>query len=413
MQFIKKVKEEEEICLNSLVGKRENSKQINYLNKVNDKPWGKEYLAYQNRQIGIWILHVNKDQETSLHCHFKKDTILLPLYGCFRINLYNSFHILNLFESLYLPRNTFHGIHSYVDDGILMEIEIYTEHIEYTDKNDLLRIRDIYNRDKNRYETSVKEREPEEKETMEFRHPNRYFINKTEISILKIQDLDEIKESEKIILLEGSLYSDGKRITSGSFLDLTKEHSFLTDSIDVLCLSNLDHQYLKKIIYSKNHLKDFMEKMCSSNSTIQNTQCFEQPKIGLTCGCFDILHEGHIRNLKMCKKKCDYLLVCLSSDEQIRRLKGEKRPINHLIDRVSMLMNFDFIDFIILYDEIDDRLEIELDHIMNIVKPDIWFKGNDYKKEEIIEKHPSLKEILLIDFVEGKSTTNIIKKILY
>ena len=50
---------------------------------------------------------------------------------------------------------------------------------------------------------------------------------------------------------------------------------------------------------------------------------------------------------------------------------------------------------------------------MNIIKPDIWFKGNDYKKEDIIKKHPSLKHIELINLIEGKSTTNIIKKIRY
>jgi rfaE bifunctional protein nucleotidyltransferase chain/domain len=135
-------------------------------------------------------------------------------------------------------------------------------------------------------------------------------------------------------------------------------------------------------------------------------------KIGLTSGCFDILHEGHINNLKKCKKKCNNLLVCLSSDQQIKRLKGTTRPINNLIDRVNMLINFDFIDLIILYDEINDELETELDNIMNIVNPYVWFKGSDYKKEEIFKKHPNLKNIILIDLVEGKSTTNIINKII-
>ena len=126
MEFIKNVIEEQNICNNSSGRLRENSTKINYLNKVNDKPWGKEYLAYQNEEIGIWILHVNKDQETSLHCHFKKDTILMNISGCFKINLYdNKYKILNLFDCVYVPRNTFHGIHSYSDHGILMEIEIY------------------------------------------------------------------------------------------------------------------------------------------------------------------------------------------------------------------------------------------------------------------------------------------------
>ena len=85
--------------------------------------------------------------------------------------------------------------------------------------------------------------------------------------------------------------------------------------------------------------------------------------------------------------------------------------INILNDRLNMLLNYDFIDYIILYDEIDDLLESELDNIMNIIDPKTWFKGSDYKKEDIIKKHPSLKNINLIDLIDGKSTTIIINKI--
>jgi rfaE bifunctional protein nucleotidyltransferase chain/domain len=401
MEFIKNIKEEQELCDKSLIGKRENSKKIDYFNKINDKPWGKEYLAYQNKNIGIWILHVNMDQETSLHCHFKKDTILIPLTGCFKINLFNDYRILNVFDSIFVPRNTFHGIHSYTNNGILMEIEVYTENIEYTDKNDLLRIKDIYNRDKDKYETSVLERTPNENEIMKFINPNNYWLDKTNVSILKTNNLIDFKNKyDKIILLEGCIYTDGKRLTSGSFIDLNTDFSLLTDYVEVLCLSNVDYKYLNKIIYSKNHLNNFLSKSLNH-------------KIGLTSGCFDILHEGHITNLKLCKKKCNKLYICLSSDEQIKRLKGQERPINKLEDRINMLIHYDFIDLIILYDEINDDYQTELDNIINIINPDIWFKGSDYTKEDIFKKHPSLKHIELINLIQGKSTTNIINKIRY
>lgn len=399
MEFITATTEEERICLNSAIRERENSKKIDYHNKVNEKPWGKEYLAYQNAKIGIWILHVNRDQETSLHCHFKKDTVLMPLFGCFKINLFNSFRILNLFDCLYIPQNTFHGLHSYTDNGIIMEIEIYTEKVTYTDKNDLLRIKDIYNRDKNSYESSVTERESCPDESMNFNCTNNYDINNTKVSVLKVSNLLEIKNKyDKVVLLDGTLYSEGKRITSGSFVNLNEEVSLLSEYIEVLCLGNLDYKYLKKVIYSKPHLTDYL---ALNNLT----------NVGLTSGCFDILHEGHVKNLKTCKTNCGSLLVCLSSDNQIKRLKGEKRPINNLADRLNMLIHFDFIDLLILYDEINDALESELDNLINIITPSVWFKGTDYKKEDIFKKHPSLKNIQLIDFVEGKSTTNIIKKI--
>ena len=64
-----------------------------------------------------------------------------------------------------------------------------------------------------------------------------------------------------------------------------------------------------------------------------------------------------------------------------------------------------------MYEETDDALEMELDNIMNIIEPEIWFKGTDYKKEEIIKKHPILKNIELIDLTLNKSTTIIINKI--
>lgn len=401
MEFIKNTYEERHICDTYGIGKRQNSKKIDYFNKINDKPWGKEYLAYQNKNIGIWILHVNCGEETSLHCHFKKDTILMPLTGCFKINLYNDYRIMHVFDSIFVPRNTFHGIHSYVNNAVLMEIEVYTETIEYTDKNDLLRIKDIYNRDKDNYETSVSERVPDENEIMRFIEPNNYWLDKTNIAILNTKTLIGLKNKyDKIILLDGSLYTDGKRLTAGSFIHLNNDHSFITDNVVLLCISNIDYKYLNKIIYSKLHLKDFLSKT-------------PRDIIGLTCGCFDILHEGHLTNLKQCKSQCEYLYVCLSSDQQIKRLKGETRPINKLEDRINMLIHYDFIDILVLYDETNDKYETELDNIINIINPDTWFKGSDYTKEDIIKKHPSLKHIELIDLIENKSTTNIIKKIKY
>lgn len=401
MKFIQTSEEEYKIGDNSENKKRNNSEKIDYFNKMYDKPWGKEYLAFQNSQIGIWILHVKRDQETSLHCHFKKDTLLMPLSGSFKINLFHEYTLLNLLECLYIPKNTFHGIHAYAEDSILMEIEIYTEHIQYTDKNDLLRIKDIYNRDKNKYETSALERVPNENEIMHFHDSAKYVLGNTEIVILKLNRLDEsLFKYEKLFLLEGCLYTNGAKITAGSSIDLKNDISFLTESITVFAVYNLHYKCMQKVIYSKSHLTDLL-----------NLQKKDSCKIGLTCGCFDILHEGHIKNLKECKKNCDSLFVCLSSDEQIRQLKGITRPVNSLLDRINMLINFEFVDKVILYEEIDNVLEIELDNIMNIIEPYVWFKGSDYTKEDILKKHPSLKKIHLIHNVEGKSTTNIINKI--
>ena len=104
-------------------------------------------------------------------------------------------------------------------------------------------------------------------------------------------------------------------------------------------------------------------------------------------------------------------MVCLSSDKQIKNLKGSDRPINNYNDRINLFKTIKYVDYIILYDECNITTEQTLDEIMQIVDPYFWVKGSDYKIEEILKKHPCLKNIKLIDNIENKSTTNIIKKI--
>jgi rfaE bifunctional protein nucleotidyltransferase chain/domain len=403
MEFIQILESEKNICKSSAGKTRVNSDKYNYANKLYKKPWGNEYLAYQNTEIGIWVLKVNKGMETSVHCHFKKDTLLICLSGSFKINLYDSFRILNPIECLYIPREVFHGIHAYGDNCVLMEIELYTDTIKYTDKNDLLRLRDVFNRDKNRYETSITEEDDENCKNMNFHEEYKYVITHTEVYIMKLNNINNDERyklrNSKIFLLEGIIYNDNKRITAGSIIDVNKSISLITGEIKIMSLYNIHEKYLNKLIYSKDHLKDYL-----TLNSLKN--------IGLTSGCFDILHEGHLVNLKKSKSNCDNLIVCLSSDDQIKRIKGETRPINKLTDRITMLSYYDFIDNIVLYDEIDDDSEIELDNIINIINPSIWFKGADYEKESIIKKHPNITNIMLFEMIDNKSTTDIIEKIL-
>lgn len=401
MDFIKNISEEKKICENYDI--KPTSEYKDYLNKIYEKPWGKEYMSYQNKNIGIWILEIDKNKETSVHCHFKKDTILICLNGCFKINLYDSYKILNTLQIMYIPKNTFHGIYSYIENSILMEIEIYNEEVEYSDKNDLLRLRDIYNREKDKYETSVIEYEDNDKNNMVFKEGNQYKINKTEINIIKVYKNDEnlkiLNNYSLNFILSGKVFYNGYIVSDGSLIEYNDNISLLSNHLIILSLFNINIVELSKLIYNQEHLKDYMK-----INKLKN--------IGLTCGCFDILHEGHIQNLKVSKKNYDNLFLCLSSDEQISRIKGKNRPINNLEDRLSMLLQYNFIDKIILYNEINDSLESELDNIINIINPDVWFKGEDYNIKDILKKHPSLKKIILHELVEGKSTTNIIKTII-
>lgn len=131
----------------------------------------------------------------------------------------------------------------------------------------------------------------------------------------------------------------------------------------------------------------------------------------MTSGCFDILHVGHLNTLKKAKSLGDILVVCLSSDEQIRSLKGESRPINNFEDRLNLFKTIECVDYILPYQEEYIETEETLGSIMKILDPDVWVKGSDYTLEGIKEKHPYLRNIQLLPLIEYRSTTNIIRKI--
>ncbi len=130
--------------------------------------------------------------------------------------------------------------------------------------------------------------------------------------------------------------------------------------------------------------------------------------IGFTNGCFDLLHTGHISYLKSAKQKCDILILGLNSDKSIKKLKGNSRPIIEQQDRVEILSSFSFIDKIIVFDEMTPI------KLIKKIKPNIIFKGKDYKKKDVVGFHESKKwngRVMLIDFIRNKSTTKLIERI--
>ncbi|TVL42227.1 hypothetical protein A9X84_11805 [Brachyspira hyodysenteriae] len=138
--------------------------------------------------------------------------------------------------------------------------------------------------------------------------------------------------------------------------------------------------------------------------TVLNKYREENKKIVFTNGCFDIIHRGHVEYLQKARELGDLLILGLNSDDSVKRLKGNDRPINNEIDRAIVLAALECINYISIFNE-DTPLEL-----IKIVKPDILVKGGDYKIEDVVGREYS-KETVLIDFVDGYSTTNIIKKI--
>lgn len=137
-------------------------------------------------------------------------------------------------------------------------------------------------------------------------------------------------------------------------------------------------------------------------------QKLNSKKIVFTNGCFDIIHSGHIYYLAEAKKLGDILIVGLNSDDSVRRLKGENRPVNNQFDRAMVLSALKPVDFVVFFDE-DTPL-----NLIQAINPDVLVKGADYKLEEIVGADFVQKnggQVVTIKLVEGKSTSTIINSI--
>ena len=407
LKIIELTPEENQIVSNNHHKKNEKHSFFDYNNLVCVKPWGHEFLIYQTKKIGIWFLKLKSGHKTSLHCHFNKDTFIVVLKGSVKIDLINNGIMnLNCMDSLFLPHYSFHGLGSFSEESYLMEIEIYNDSIDFTDKNDLLRINDQYNRPDSNYQTSVTTVCDNVKEDFGFFTLSNTFNEKVcgvDFCVCKIKsDLggNSFNKSGMHILLDGIIYQNGKYIKEGSIITSFENIQMINDEITVLSLDKFDFEDDKKIVHTMEQLKVIVGELKS-----------RAKKIVLSSGCFDILHVGHIKNLIEAKKMGDVLMVCLSSDAQIKKLKGDGRPINNYQDRIDLFKTIKYVDYVILYDEKNIAAEETLGGIMRLVDPYIWAKGSDYKTEEIFKKHPYLKKIKLIDNIENKSTTKIIEKI--
>lgn len=153
-----------------------------------------------------------------------------------------------------------------------------------------------------------------------------------------------------------------------------------------------------------------MKKLVSKNEIVEIVKTGHQQgkSFVVTNGCFDILHVGHVRYLQKTKEFADYLIVMLNSDSSVKALKGEGRPINNESDRAEILSALSCVDYVVLFDE---KSPAEL---LGKIKPDVYTKGADYTLETLPERDVVLKNnirVEFIEFVQGKSTTNVIKKI--
>ena len=149
-------------------------------------------------------------------------------------------------------------------------------------------------------------------------------------------------------------------------------------------------------VTARNEIKNIVENLKKEGKTTVFTN-----------GCFDILHVGHVRYLKASAKCADIMIIGLNSDSSVRELKGPTRPINNELDRAEVLSELGFVDYVVIFDEQTPQ------NLLDEIKPDIYTKGADYTLETLPEAKTVLKNggrVEFIDLVQGKSTTNIIKK---
>ena len=130
-------------------------------------------------------------------------------------------------------------------------------------------------------------------------------------------------------------------------------------------------------------------------------------KVVFTNGCFDIIHAGHISMLEKSASHGAMLIVGLNDDDSVKRLKGPSRPVNTLEDRARVLGALGCVDAVVPFGE-DTPIRL-----IEEIKPDVLIKGADYTREtvvghEIVESYGG--SIVLIDLVEGKSTTGTIER---
>jgi rfaE bifunctional protein nucleotidyltransferase chain/domain len=132
-------------------------------------------------------------------------------------------------------------------------------------------------------------------------------------------------------------------------------------------------------------------------------------KIAFANGCFDILHVGHIRFLKAAKAKADVLVLGLNSDSSVKKLKGNGRPLVNQRERAEIMEAFDFIDYIVIFNE------LTVDKTLQELLPTYHCKGTDYTVDTVPERKMAKKfgiKIVIVGDAKDHSTKDIIKTIL-
>ena len=154
-----------------------------------------------------------------------------------------------------------------------------------------------------------------------------------------------------------------------------------------------------------------IEKILSPGQMLRERQRLRDAGLRLvfTNGVFDLLHVGHVRYLAHARALGDALLVAINSDRTVRELKGEDRPIFNDAERAEILADLRFVDYVTVFDNVSPR------SLIAELLPDVLVKGGDYQLDQIHgreEVEAAGGNVISLPFVEGASTTDIIKRMI-
>jgi D-beta-D-heptose 7-phosphate kinase / D-beta-D-heptose 1-phosphate adenosyltransferase len=159
----------------------------------------------------------------------------------------------------------------------------------------------------------------------------------------------------------------------------------------------IDASSRSKLILDQSDLASFVQRYRDSGR-----------RIVFTNGCFDILHPGHVTYLTQAKALGDVLIIGVNTDESVRQLKGEGRPVNPLSDRLIVLSALSCVDHVVPFAEATPK------NLIRIVCPDIYVKGGDYTRETLPETE-AVEElggvVRILPYVDNRSTTRLIHQI--
>ncbi|MGY1703926.1 D-glycero-beta-D-manno-heptose 1-phosphate adenylyltransferase [Geodermatophilus sp. SYSU D00697] len=126
-----------------------------------------------------------------------------------------------------------------------------------------------------------------------------------------------------------------------------------------------------------------------------------------TGGCFDLLHPGHVATLRAARGLGDCLVVCINSDDSVRRLKGPSRPLVTAADRARVLEALEFVDAVVVFEE-DTPAEV-----LDRLRPDVWAKGGDYAGADLPEAAVLRRwggQAVVLPYLDGHSTTALVER---